>query len=222
VEGLGNLFQNYSRQTSSNYGIGYDGKVGMYVEEEDRSWCSSSNSNDQRAVTIECASQDVAPYAFNTVVYNKLVELCADICRRNGKNKLLWLGTKERTLNYVPRSDEMVLTVHRWFANKSCPGEWMFNRMGELARDVNAKLTVKSEVLYRVQIGAFTKVTNAQNYAQKAQKAGYPAIIVTVKHDGHDLFRVQCGAFESRENAEQFCSQLHQDGFPAIITEVVV
>ena len=143
VEGLGSLFAQASRQVSCNYGIGADGRVGMYVEEKNRSWCSSSNANDQRAVTIECASDAAAPYAFKDVVYQKLITLCVDICKRNGKTKLIWFGDKDKTLNYMPKSDEMVLTVHRWFANKSCPGDWMYARMGELAKKVTDKLNEK-------------------------------------------------------------------------------
>ena len=67
-------------------------------------------------------------------------KLCVDICKRNGKKKLLWLGDKDKTLSYEPKSDEMVLTVHRWFANKSCPGSWMYARMGDLAAKVTAQL----------------------------------------------------------------------------------
>ena len=140
VEGLGSLFSQSSRQVSCNYGIGADGRVGMYVEEKNRSWCSSSNANDQRAVTIECASDATEPYAFKDVVYKKLITLCVDICKRNGKTKLIWFGDKNKTLNYTPKSNEMVLTVHRWFANKSCPGAWMYSRMGELASKVTAQL----------------------------------------------------------------------------------
>lgn len=141
VETLGGIFLPASRQASCNYGIGADGRVGMYVEEKNRSWCSSSNANDQRAVTIECASDTTAPYAFKDVVYQKLITLCIDICKRNGKKKLLWLGDKDKTLNYSPAADEMVLTVHRWFANKSCPGDWMYARMGDLASKVTAALS---------------------------------------------------------------------------------
>ena len=140
VETLGNIFLPTSRQASCNYGIGVDGRVGMYVEEKNRSWCSSSNVNDQRAVTIECASDTTEPYAFKDVVYQTLITLCTDICKRNGKSKLLWLGDKDKTLSYEPKSDEMVLTVHRWFANKSCPGSWMYARMGDLAEKVTAQL----------------------------------------------------------------------------------
>ena len=140
AEGLGDWFAKSSTQASSNYGIDKDGRVGMYVEEKNRSWCSSSNANDQRAITIECASDTTEPYAFRDVVYKKLIELCIDICKRNGKNKLIWFEDKDKTLNYSPKSGEMILTVHRWFANKSCPGNWMYARMGDLAEKVTKAL----------------------------------------------------------------------------------
>ena len=140
AEGLGEWFEKTSTQASSNYGIDKDGRVGLYVEEKNRSWCSSSNANDQRAITIECASDTSEPYAIRDVVYQTRIKLCVDICQRNGKKKLLWLGDKDKTLNYSPAADEMVLTVHRWFANKSCPGNWMFARMGDLAQKVTAQL----------------------------------------------------------------------------------
>lgn len=140
AESLGNLFARGSYQASSNYGIDKDGRVGLYVEEKNRSWCTSSNANDQRAVTIECASDTSSPYRMNDAVYQTLIKLCADICRRNGKKKLLWFGDKNKTLNYSPASEEMVITVHRWFANKSCPGDWLYSRLGDLAQKVTAEL----------------------------------------------------------------------------------
>ena len=140
AEGLGDWFYKSSTQASSNYGIDKDGRIGMYVEEKNRSWCSSSGANDQRAITIECASDTTEPYAFRDIVYQRLIELCVDICKRNGKNKLIWFGDKDKTLNYSPQSGEMILTVHRWFANKSCPGNWMYARMGDLAEKVTKAL----------------------------------------------------------------------------------
>ena len=141
VEMLGEYFTDPSHESSSNYGIGEDGRIGMYVEEKNRSWCSSSEANDQRAVTIECSSGDAFPYAFSDAVYETLIKLCTDICRRNGKKKLLWLEDREITLAYHPKKDEMVLSVHRWFSAKECPGAWMFARMGELAQRVTAELS---------------------------------------------------------------------------------
>lgn len=188
AEGICGCFTSESVQASCNYAIGTKGRVGLCVEEKNRSWCSSSNANDQRAVTIECASDCTDPYTMNDAVYAALVDLCADICKRNGKTKLLWLSTKEKSLAYEPKSTEMVLTVHRWFANKACPGDWLYSRMGDLASKVNAKLgssssdtsdngsgsTTTSGELYRVrktwkdsktQIGAYTELENAKKAA---------------------------------------------------------
>lgn len=141
AKAIGNCFISSNRKASCNYGIGSDGKVVLVVDEKDRSWCSSSSSNDNRAVTIECASEKTAPYAMNNIVYETLIKLCADICRRNGIKKLLWFGSKEKTLAYVPKSGEAVLTAHRWFANKSCPGDWLYSRYGDVAERVNKLLS---------------------------------------------------------------------------------
>lgn len=184
IEALGNVFADRNREASSNYGIGYDGRVGMYVEEKNRSWCTSSNSNDQRAVTIECASDTTEPYMMNRAVYESLVRLCTDICKRNGKTKLLWFADNDKTLKYEPKKDEMVLTVHRWFANKSCPGDWLYARLGDLAKKVTANLgtsqntkpSSSNKTLYRVrkswkdvksQKGAFCDLSNAKKCADK-------------------------------------------------------
>lgn len=144
VEALGEVFAPASREASSNYGVGYDGRVGMYVEEKNRSWCSSSKDNDHRAVTIEVASDTTYPYAMKDAAYNTLIDLCVDICKRNGKNKLLWLGNKDKTLNYEPAQNEMVITAHRWFAATECPGDWLYSRLGDLAAKVTARLTETS------------------------------------------------------------------------------
>ena len=141
VERFGERFSHPEIEASSNYGIGPDGRIGMYVEECNRSWCSSDRENDQRAVTIECSSGDRDPYIFPDVVYRTLILLCTDICRRNGKKKLLWTGDRERTLAYDPAPEEMILTVHRWFTDKSCPGPWMLAHMDELARQVTVRLS---------------------------------------------------------------------------------
>lgn len=189
AESICGCFTSPSRQASCNYGIGTDGKVSLCVEEKNRSWCSSSNANDQRAVTIECASDKTEPYAMNSMVYDSLVKLCTDICRRNGKKKLLWLGDRNKTLNYTPKPDEMVLTVHRWFANKSCPGNWLYSRLGDLSAKVTAALGGSSvskpitdaKQLYRVrktwadsksQKGAFSVLANAKKCAD-ANKGYY-------------------------------------------------
>lgn len=168
AEGLGEWFHRSSTQASSNYGIDKDGRVGMYVEEKNRSWCTSSNENDQRAVTIEYASDKVEPYAMNEVVYDRLIDLCVDICQRNGKKKLLWFGDKSKTLNYQPKDDEMLITVHRWFANKSCPGNWLYARLGDLAAKVTDRLSGGDvEVIPSgMQAREFQNLTEAQVVAK--------------------------------------------------------
>lgn len=178
-ESICGCFTSPSRQASCNYGIGKDGRVSLCVEEKNRSWCTSSSANDQRAVTIECASDLKEPYAMNQAVYTSLIKLCTDICRRNGKKKLLWFGDKTKSLNYQPRGDEMVLTVHRWFANKSCPGNWLYARIEDLAAKVTTALGSPTPgddtQLYRVrknwadvksQKGAFKSLDNAKRCAK--------------------------------------------------------
>lgn len=141
IETLGNVFATRTRQASSNYGIAKDGRIGMFVPEDKSSWCSSSYDNDTQAVTIEVASDTVAPYRMNEVAYEALVKLCADICKRNGKKKLLYFANKNTALSYKPASDEMVITLHRWFANKACPGGWLVSKLPDLAKQVTANLS---------------------------------------------------------------------------------
>lgn len=139
VETLGNIFAPTSRQASSNYGVGTDGKIGMYVEEKDRSWCSSNAANDNRAVTIEVASDTKHPYAVNDRTFAALLDLVTDICKRNGIKKLVWSTKKADRVNHKNGCN---MTVHRDYANKSCPGDYLYNRHGEIAAEVNRRLGV--------------------------------------------------------------------------------
>lgn len=139
VETLGNIFAPTSRQASPNYGVGTDGKIGMYVEEKDRSWCSSNAANDNRAVTIEVASDTKHPYAVNDRAFAALLDLVTDICKRNGIKKLVWSTKKADRVNHKNGCN---MTVHRDYANKSCPGDYLYNRHGEIAAEVNRRLGV--------------------------------------------------------------------------------
>ena len=139
VETLGNVFAPTSRQASSNYGVGYDGRIGMYVEEKDRSWCSSNAANDHRAITIEVASDTTHPYAVNDKALAALIELLADICKRNGIKKLVWSTNKDDRVNHRNGCN---MTVHRDYANKSCPGDYLYNKHGYIAEQVNKRLGV--------------------------------------------------------------------------------
>lgn len=137
VETLGNIFAPASRQASANYGIGVDGRVGMYVEEKDRSWCSSNAANDHRAVTIEVASDTTEPYAVNAKAYAALIDLLVDICQRNGITKLVWSTNKADRVNHKNGCN---MTVHRDYANKSCPGTYLYERHAQIASEVNKRL----------------------------------------------------------------------------------
>ena len=139
VETLGNIFAPTSRQASSNYGVGYDGRIGMYVEEKDRSWCSSNAANDHRAITIEVASDTTHPYAVKDKALAALIELVADICKRNGIKKLVWSTNKSDRVNHKNGCN---MTVHRDYANKSCPGDYLYNKHGYIAEEVNKRLGV--------------------------------------------------------------------------------
>lgn len=141
VQTLGEVFAPTSRQASSNYGVGYDGKIGMYCEEKDRSWCSSNAANDHRAITIEVASDTTEPYAVNAKAYVALLDLVTDICKRNGIKKLVWSTNKNDRVNHLNGCN---MTVHRDYANKSCPGTYLYNRHGEIAAEVNKRLGASS------------------------------------------------------------------------------
>lgn len=224
AESICGCFTSTSRQASCNYGIGTDGRVSLCVEEKNRSWCSSSSANDQRAVTIECASDKTEPYAMNSKVYDSLVRLCTDICKRNGKKRLLWLGSKSKALNYSPKSDEMILTVHRWFANKSCPGDWLYLRLDDLAEKVTKNLSgtttsttttaTKKDTLYRVQVGAYSVKNNDDVQLKKVKAAGFDTYMVKVG----GLYKIQVGAYSKKENAEAMQKKLKAKGFDSFIT----
>jgi hypothetical protein len=150
-----------------------------------------------------------------------------DICKRNGKKKLLWLKDKQKTLAYQPAADEMVLTVHRWFANKACPGDWLMVRMDDLAKSVTAALGGTdipsgndpidgAKKLYRVQVGAFKDRSNAEKKLRQISATGTDCFITDLQ-DG--FYRVQCGAYSVRQNAENKMNALKYMGFDAIIKE---
>lgn len=139
AESICNLFINPSRKASCNYAVGKDGDIGLCVDEGDRSWCSSNSANDHRAITIEVACDLTHPYAVNAKAYNALIKLVADICKRNGIEELKWKADK----SLIGKVEEQNMTVHRWFANKACPGEYLYERHGEIAEKVNELLGVK-------------------------------------------------------------------------------
>lgn len=141
AQALADWFYPSARGASSNYGVGEDGRIGMFVEEKDRSWCSSNSSNDNRAVTIEVSSENIPPYKVTDKVLDTTIKLVADICQRNNILELIWKADK----SLVGKPEQQNMTVHRWFANKSCPGDYLYERMGYIADQVNKILRGEDE-----------------------------------------------------------------------------
>lgn len=222
VESCGALFAKSSRQASSQYGIGSDGRIGLYVDEANRSWCTSSSANDQRAITIEVANTVAAhPWPVSDKAYDALIKLCVDICKRNGKNKLVWFPDKDTALAYEPKAGEMLLTVHRWFAAKACPGDDLFNDHPDIVSKVNAQLgattdtpATESSTLYRVQVGAYSVKSNADKQLEKVKAAGFDTYMVKVGN----LYKIQVGAFSKKANADAMMKKIKAAGFSAFIT----
>ena len=220
VETLGNVFAPTSRQASSNYGVGVDGRIGMYVEEKDRSWCSSNAANDNRAITIEVASDTKEPYAVNAKAYAALIDLLVDICKRNGIKELVWSTNKADRVNHKNGCN---MTVHRDYANKSCPGTYLYERHAQIASEVNKRLgstNIKlapekpSVSLYRVQTGAFKVKANADAMLTKVKAKGFDTYMVKVG----DLYKIQVGTFKVKANAEAMMKKLQAAGFSAFFT----
>lgn len=232
-------FKNTDRKCSANYVVGRDGSIGLSVDEADRSWCSSSSANDNRAVTIETASDTTHPYAVTDEAYEALIKLVADICSRNGISKLIWFGDKNKSLSYEPKDGEAVMTVHRWFANKSCPGDYLYSKHGEIADRVNKilgnsnKSSESSEVndmIYKVQVGAYKNKANAEAMLTKLKAAGFDGFIVggNINDKANASTKVQANASTKvQANASTKVSAKKTDPVPVkksneeIATEVI-
>lgn len=205
-------------ECSCNYAIAKDGRIALIVDESQGAWCSSSYENDDRAVTIECSSLATHPYTFPNEVYESLANLTVDIMIRNGLNKLLYFPDKNTALAYVPKEGECVLTFHRWFANKACPGDWFVEKAPVFTDYVNQKLsgalpiTPPKRILYKVQIGAFKNLNNAIAYEKKAESMGFDAFYF---QDEDTLYKVQIGAYAEVENARKLEQFAKQKGFNA-------
>lgn len=145
AEGLGAIFAPTSRQASSNYGVDKNGRIGLYVEEKDRSWCSSNAANDNRAITIEVSSDAVEPCAVSAKAYAALIDLLVDICKRNNIKKLVWSEDKNERMNHLNGCN---MTVHRDYSViKTCPGTYLYERHGAIASAVNQKLGVSTSAV---------------------------------------------------------------------------
>lgn len=177
AQSLGDLFANPARNASSNYGIGTDGQIALYAPESDRSWCSSNPANDHRSITIECASDKDKPYAINDKVYESLIRLLVDIVQRNPgfKGSLRWKADK----NLIGQPDKQNMTVHRWFANTSCPGDYIYERLGQIADEVNKRLLVPIPKKYAVNDIVYFK--GGKDYNSQSAKSGNTKIASLAK-----------------------------------------
>ncbi len=182
VERCGAVFAKRTRMASSNYGVGSDGRIAMYVEEKDRSWCSSNRANDHRAITIEVACEPVHPYKVTDAAMTALINLLEDICRRNDIKQLLWNGDK----SLIGQVDKQNMTVHRWFAKKACPGDYLYGKHGYIAAEVNKRLGVTAVQPEPAQHPAGTyKVRITANTLNVRSGAGTSyKVTTTVKKNG--------------------------------------
>ena len=194
VESCGAMFAKPSAMASSNYGIDSAGNIGLYVDEANRSWCSSNRENDQRAVTIEVANCGGAPdWPVTERAFSVLVALVADICRRNNIKELKWRGDK----SLIGQVDKQNMTVHRWFANKACPGNYLYNRMGEIADRVNEALGVKKltpKVPYTVRVSAALEIRAGAGVKYARQKQTAPPGVYTIVEEKDGWGRLKSGA----------------------------
>ena len=205
------------KDASANYVIAYDGKIGCAVDDEFRAWTTSTGL-DAKLITIECASDSFHPYKITDECYKSLINLLVDRCKAYGIKKLMWRADKEAALRWDLSTQNMV--VHRWFAAKACPGDFLFNLHYQIADEVNKRLgeepqPTPSQDIYRVQVGAYRVRDNADKVADNLQSDGYSTYIVTV--DG--LYKVQVGAFASRDNAVRLRDELRGKGYSAFVTE---
>ncbi len=245
LKNLAAVFQG-TRKASSNYGIDDNGNVGLFVEEKDRSWCSSSSANDVRAITVEINSDTTAPYAMKDASVNGAIRLCIDVCQRNGIKKMYWYADKETALmkQGMLKDGEGIFTVHRWFANKSCPGDFLFNKMGWVCDQVNAALEgvtpeptpqpqpqpsgkTLDELAKEVIDGKWGNGTDRVNKINSAYQSGVIAYNYTqIQNRVNELlapkhyWRVQTGAFKVKGNADKLVAQLKAKGYDTYVVQV--
>lgn len=190
------IFKPVSKQASCNYVVAKDGKIGLVVEEKDRSWCSSSSYNDNRAVTVEIASDTKAPYAITNAALHSFIELCVDVMQRNELDKLIWIPDKTKALNYTRKKGECLITLHRWFKNKACPGEYIISKLPYICEQVNSKFKDGSSdpvkntedsaiILYTVQKGdTLSGIAKRYNTTAESIKKLNPTLIKDINKIG--------------------------------------
>jgi len=182
VQTCGDLFAKPSRKASSNYSVNHK-EVGLYVDEANRSWCSSNGTNDNRAITIETANDGGAPdWHIADDTMNTLIKLVADICRRNGIKKLIWSDDKSERVNHTNGCN---MTIHSDFAATACPGPYLKSKMAYIASEVNKLIDADpgdDHIRYNVQIGSYKLKENAERQLEKAKAAGFTDAFIKEMH----------------------------------------
>ena len=154
VEACGRLFATSERQVSSNYGVGTDGRIGLYVEEKNRPWTSSSPANDYQAVTIEVANDEIGGnWHVSSKALESTISLCVDICKRNDIKKLNYTGDSKGNL-----------TMHCFFANTNCPGPYLKSKFAYIANEVNRRLNVISNPAPKISVGDVVSIKSGATY----------------------------------------------------------
>lgn len=196
---------------SCNYAVGCDGSVGVGVDENDRSWCTSNKPNDHRAITIEVASDTKHPYKVTDAAYKALINLLVDICKRNDIPELRWKADK----SLIGKVDEQNMTVHRWFANKACPGDYLYYRHGQIAKEVNARLKEDDEDMDMTKFMEFMREyrdtlqdNDSGYYSKEARKWATDSGLV--KGDGVDQNGDPNCMWEDFLTREQFVTVLYR------------
>lgn len=202
-----------NREASANYYIGSDGTICAGVSEDRRAWTSASPWNDHRAITIEVANNSFDPnWTVSDKAYLALINLCIDICKR---------------YNIVPAYDgtkNATFTEHRMFAATLCPGPYLHNKMRDIVDRVKRGLNsgssdkpAQSKILYKVQVGAFTKKANADAFQKDVKSKGFDSFVTKVGR----YYKVQIGAFSKKANADAMQKKAIAAGYKdAFIVEV--
>lgn len=199
------VFANSQRKASANYVVGYDGSVGISCPEEDRSWCSSNAANDNRAITIEVASDTVYPYKVTEQAMQALIDLLVDVCKRNDIKELLWRNDP----SLIGQVDKQNMTLHRWFANKACPGDYLISKHPYIVEEVNKRL----ESRYSVRVGSYKRQANAIKMEKRLMSI---SINPVTTWDG-TYYRVYACRFRRLNDANDYAKILAQNGIIGIL-----
>ena len=215
VETCGRVFHN--KKGNSNYGIGSDGRIAMYVEEKNGAWTSSNKANDMRAITIEVANEILAPYwTVSAAAMNSLVYLVADICRRNNIKQLIWSNNKSDRINHVNGCN---MTMHKDFAATKCPGPFLEQCMPNIAMIVNQLLAEPTPIPtpgtgYFINGVDYGPVFDPVFYADK-----YADLKAAFGNDANALWNhfQQCGMNEFRQASAEFNPQAYKDRYSDLV-----